>query len=467
MTPQALKRSILQQAMQGKLVEQRPEEGTGKKLYQHLQAEKQRLIYEGKLKKGKALPAITEAEIPFAIPDTWKWVRWGSLSLSIQYGFNAPAKPYGRIKMVRISDIQAGQVAWDAVPFCDISEELIPNYLLSKDDILFARTGSVGKSFLVRDMPVDAIYAGYLIRTKYSNELCPEYLLYFMNSPLYWEQLRKGTTATVQPNCNGQTLSQMIVPLPPLAEQKRIAAKIEALLSLVDRYAVAYDKLERLNAKFPDEIRKSILQYAVQGKLVPQLSSETPVAPLGTPIDKVPFAIPASWQWVMLQDLSEKISDGTHNPPPDAGQGIPLLSAKNINNGQIDFSSVSRWVSVEQWEQENKRADISAGCVLLTIVGTIGRTAVVNNDCERFMLQRSVCVIKNKPVLNSQYLALILQSSSLSQWLNDRAAGTAQKGVYLRTIKKLPIPLPPLAEQKRIVARVNELLALVEQLPAS
>ena len=230
--PEDMKKSILQYAIQGKLVEQRPEEGTAEELYQQIQTEKQRLIKEGKIKMEKPLPEISEDEVPFDIPGSWKWVRWGELSQSIQYGYNAPAKEHGRIKMVRISDIQDGKVLWNKVPYCDIKENEIPTYQLGANDILFARTGgTVGKSYLVKDVPEEAIYAGYLIRTQYSSLLCPD----FMESQLYWNQLRSGTIATAQPNCNGQTLSKMILPLPPLAEQKRIVAKLEEILPLCER----------------------------------------------------------------------------------------------------------------------------------------------------------------------------------------------------------------------------------------
>lgn len=234
--PGDLQKSLLQLAIQGKLVEQRPEEGTGEELYQQIQHEKQALIKAGKLKKEKSLPEVAEDEIPFDIPESWKWVRWGDLSESIQYGFNAPAQESGRIRMVRISDIQDGSVQWNTVPYCEIDEKEIGTYLLKQNDILFARTGgTVGKSYLVREVPEEAIYAGYLIRTRYSSLLCPEYMKHFMGSQLYWNQLRNGTIATAQPNCNGKTLSKMILPLPPLSEQKRIVAKLEELLPLCEK----------------------------------------------------------------------------------------------------------------------------------------------------------------------------------------------------------------------------------------
>ena len=234
--PEDMQKSLLQFAIQGKLVEQRPEEGTAAELYRQIQREKQGLVKAGKIKKEKPLPVITDDEIPFEIPKSWKWVRWGDISESIQYGFNAPAQQNGRIKMVRISDIQDGMIIWNSVPYCEIDEKDINTYLLKTNDILFARTGgTVGKSYLVKDVPEDAIYAGYLIRTRYSSMISPDYLKYFMGSQLYWWQLRSGTIATAQPNCNGKTLSKMILPLPPLAEQKRIVALLEDLFPLFER----------------------------------------------------------------------------------------------------------------------------------------------------------------------------------------------------------------------------------------
>lgn len=229
---EVLKSKLIGAAICGKLTEQLPEDGDAEDLYNQIQDEKAKLIKEGKIKKEKHLHEITEDKIPFEIPDNWKWVRWGDLSESIQYGYNAPAKEFGRIKMVRISDIHDNKVEWENVPYCDISEEDISNYLLCENDILFARTGgTVGKSFLVKNVTEDAIYAGYLIRTRYSKKLVPEYMKYFMESQLYWKQLNNGTIATAQPNCNGKTLAKMILPLPPVAEQKRIVDRLKELIS--------------------------------------------------------------------------------------------------------------------------------------------------------------------------------------------------------------------------------------------
>ena len=247
--PDKIKKAILQEAITGQLTENWRKSATikesGKQLLDRIIEERNAKAlaeWEEALKKNpkakKPLPVVAseidEEEIPFEVPESWCWCRWGELSELIQYGYNAPAKESGRIKMVRITDIQNGKVQWNTVPFCEISDTDIQVYQLRKNDILFARTGgTVGKSFLVDEEPENAVFAGYLIRTQYDDKkLNPKYMKMFMESQIYWDQLKNGTIATAQPNCNGQTLSKMILPLPPLEEQQEIVKKVEELLEL-------------------------------------------------------------------------------------------------------------------------------------------------------------------------------------------------------------------------------------------
>lgn len=295
MNGKQLKNSILQWAIQGKLVSQDPNDEPASVLLERIRAEKAKLVKEKKIKKDKNESIIyrgddnsyyekflatgevkcIDDEIPFEIPQGWEWERWGNISLSIQYGYNAPAIERGDIKMVRISDIHENVVQWKDVPFCNIESDDVDTYLLKENDILFARTGgTVGKSFLVQSVPEPVIYAGYLIRTRYSRELCPLYLKSFLESQLYWEQLKSGTIATAQPNCNGKTLGRMLLPIPPKAEQARLAQKLASLTPLFQRYAKAQQDLDNLNESIEDKLRKSILQEAIQGKLVPQIPEE-------------------------------------------------------------------------------------------------------------------------------------------------------------------------------------------------
>ena len=295
MNGKQLKNSILQWAIQGKLVPQDPNDEPASVLLDKIRQEKERMIKEKKIKRDKNASIIyrgednsyyekmlatgevkyIDEEIPFDIPQGWEWERWGNISQSIQYGYNAPALEHGAIKMVRISDIQENCVLWDNVPYCQIEENDIDTYLLKVNDILFARTGgTVGKSFLVEEVPERAIYAGYLIRTRYSSLLNPRYMKLFMESQLYWEQLKNGTIATAQPNCNGKTLAKMLLPIPPTKEQDRIVGKLTQLSSFLNNYTLCQERLNLLNEEMKEQLKKSILQEAIQGKLVPQIAEE-------------------------------------------------------------------------------------------------------------------------------------------------------------------------------------------------
>lgn len=483
MTPQELKNSILQLAIQGKLVEQRPEEGTAEELFARIQQEKQRLIAEKKIKKEKPLPEITEDEKPFDIPESWKWVRWGDLSQSIQYGYNAPAQESGRIRMVRISDIQDGKVMWDSVPYCEIKEEDISAYLLGSNDILFARTGgTVGKSYLVKEVPEEAIYAGYLIRTQYSSLLCPEYLKYFMESQLYWEQLRNGTIATAQPNCNGKTLSKMILPLPPLAEQKRIVAKIEEFLPLIDRYEQAWSKLEQFNSRFPEDMKKSLLQYAIQGKLVEQCPEEGTAEELFAQIqeekqrliaekkikkekplpeiteDEKPFDIPESWKWCRIGSLGITQTGNTPSKahPEYQGKDIPFITPGDILNGDICYENQALSVA----GMEVARICEADSILQVCIGGSISKAAMTKRRVTFNQQINSITPF----YCDNRYIYYVMTSFYFSQTMKEKAGGTATPIINRGIWDTLLLPLPPLAEQKRIVEKLEQLLPLCERL---
>ena len=238
------RQKILDLAIHGKLVPQDENDEPASVLLEKILQEKVQSDNKKSPKKKKTNDITTSDNrpyekiegVPFEIPENWMWVKLLDLSETIQYGYNAPAKASGRIKMVRISDIYENEIVWDTVPFCDIDEKEIPAYLLKKNDILFARTGgTVGKSYIVDNLPEESVYAGYLIRTRYGEHISAHYMKYFMESSLYWEQLREGCIATAQPNCNGKTLGKMRIPLPPLNEQFRIVSKIEELFSTLDQ----------------------------------------------------------------------------------------------------------------------------------------------------------------------------------------------------------------------------------------
>lgn len=494
MNAQDLKNSILQLAVQGKLVKQRAEEGTARELLEQIKAEKEQLIKDKKIKKSKPLPEITEDEIPFEIPESWEWVRWGELSFLIQYGYNAPAIANGQYKMVRISDIQNNKVLWDTVPYCEIKDNDVETYKLAVNDILFARTGgTVGKSFLVKEVPCNAVYAGYLIRTRFDvQKLVPEYLKFFMESQLYWQQLRSGTIATAQPNCNGQTLSKMIVPIPPLEEQKRIVAKIEEILPYIDQYDKAYTKLEIFNKKFPEDMKKSILQMAIQGKLVEQrleegtadelyeriisektqlikdgkIKKEKPLPEIAK--DEIPFEIPNSWRWVRFGEFGnyKKGPFGSALTKaifvPKGDDTVKVYEQKNAI--QKDASLGEHYITRDYFESKMQSFELFPGDIIVSCAGTIGETYIMPEGIEQGIINQALMRMRLMPSVYVKYF-LIYFDVILKQTARKSSKGSAIKNIPpLKELKSYLVPLPPLEEQKRIVAKIEEILPYCEQL---
>lgn len=473
----AMRAKILDLAIRGKLTDQRQEDGNARDLLKEIQEEKERLIKEKKIKKEKPLPEITEEEKPFDIPENWEWVRWGTLSTSIKYGYNTSAQKDGKIKMVRISDIQNNQVNWDSVPFCNIPNEEITQYLLRKNDILFARTGgTVGKSYLVSEVPENVVYAGYLIRTRYSEKLSPQYLKYFMESYLYWSQLKKGTTITAQPNCNAKTLGKMVLPLPPLAEQQRIADKVSAFFAQLYAIDKAYEEYRELQ----QAMKAKLLDLAIQGKLTDQrkedgdardlfqdiqeekqrliaekkIKKEKPLPEIEA--DEIPFAIPKNWVWVRLNSIYNFI-DYRGKTPKKLTEGIPLVTAKNVRMGYNDYS-VKDFISAEEFKLRQSRGISHKGDLLFTTEAPLGNVSLADLDCFSTGQRLIDFQAYNSLAVSNKLFMYFIMSSFFQQALIDNQTGTTVAGIKASRLKAILIPLPPLAEQKRIVAKLDELL---------
>ena len=484
MTAEQLRNSILQEAISGRLVPQDPNDEPASALLARIREEKARLVKEGKLKKKDLVETpITDEEKPFEIPSSWAWVRWGNLAFSIMYGYNAPAEDNGDIRMVRISDIQDNKVLWDKVPFCKIKPSDIETYLLKPNDILFARTGgTVGKSYIVNDVPYPSIYAGYLIRTQYSEQLCPNYLKYFMESRLYWAQLRDETIATAQPNCNGKKLAAMMLPLPPLPEQKRIVAKLEELLPIVEQYGKAQTELDELNAALPNRLRQSILQEAISGRLVPQDPNDEPASVLlqrireekerlvkegklkkkdlvETPIkeEEIPFEIPASWEWVRLGylvDFSKSSSVKASSISPNAW----ILDLEDIqkNTGVLlRKKHMGETVSISDKHQFKK------GNVLYSKLRPYLNKVIVADE-DGYCTSEILCF--NFGEINNRYAQLFLMSAFFVDYAMKDAYGVKMPRLGSQQGNNALFPLPPLAEQQRIVAKIEELLADINKI---
>ena len=495
MTPEQLKASILQYAIQGKLVEQRPEEGTGKELYRQIQSEKQRLIKAGKIKKEKALPEIAEDEIPFDIPDSWKWVNISEMSL-FQEGPGILAKDFREsgIPLIRIAGMQNDILSLDGCNYLD--EEMVVNkwshFRLDLGDILISTSASMDKICEVDEQTVGAIpYTGQ-IRFKMLGDVSKQYFKWFIKSPCYKKQIDNQKTGGMIKHYGPTHLKKMYIPLPPLAEQKRIVAKIEELLPYVDRYAAAYEKLEQFNAKFPEDMKKSILQYAIQGKLVEQrpeegtgeelyhqiqtekqrlikegkIKKEKPLAEIAE--DEVPFDIPESWKWCRLSQVAIlENGDRSSKYPVEKDYvefGVPFFGAKDMEGSVMSFDNV-RYISEKKFAElgNGKLQDKDFICLLR---GSVGKCALFVADkrhqtgfiCAQMVIVRCI----NTEIC--RYLANFLASPFYLRYIESKVTGTAVRQLPAKELGNVLIPLPPLAEQKRIVAKLEEILPLCERL---
>ena len=246
-----LKKSILQYAIEGKLVKQDPNDEPASVLLERIRAEKEKLIKEGKIKRDKNESYIYQGDdknyyekvgklagkidIPFVIPATWSWIKSKMILRNIQYGFNGAGLPSGTVKMIRITDIQNNKVDWNTLPYCAISNEAINDYQIEKDDLFIARTGgTIGKSFRLQEDRKNVVFAGYLIRFQLVDLSQGPYIEKYLNSPLYWSQVENKAAGTGQPNINGVSLSNLLIPIPPYKEQIRIINKINSIFSRID-----------------------------------------------------------------------------------------------------------------------------------------------------------------------------------------------------------------------------------------
>jgi type I restriction enzyme S subunit len=251
-----LKQTILQLAVMGKLVPQVPNDEPASVLLKKIAAEKARLIKEGKLKKQEPLLNVVESEKSFELPEGWEWTRLGNLSANIHYGYTASADHANSgIRLLRITDIQNDSVDWKTVPGCEIEEDKASDYLLENDDILIARTGgTIGKSYLVKNINVKAVFASYLIRVKRIEGMYSPFIKTYLGSQLYWQQLYENSMGTGQPNVNATALKRLVFPLPPFAEQQHIVAKVDALMALCDTLKAQINDAQTTQIQLADTI---------------------------------------------------------------------------------------------------------------------------------------------------------------------------------------------------------------------
>ena len=484
MTAEQLTASILQLAMEGKLVEQRPEEGTGEELYQQIQAEKVKLVKEGKIKKQKPLPEISEDEKPFEIPESWKWVHLNYIAESSLGKTINKSNDIG----TEVPYLCSINVYWSGIDRTNIkqtkfSDDEKKKYRLKKGDLLICEGGDIGRS---------AIWYGDE-EMYYQNALHCVRFYQGCNSAFYWNLLELYKLSGIIDNVSkGVTIKHLVqgslyslwMPLPPLSEQRRIVQKIEELMPFVEEYAIASEKLDKLNSEFPDQVKKSILQLAVEGKLVEQrpeegtgeelfrkiqeekaklikegkIKKQKPLADI-TDEEKT-FDIPESWKWVKLGNICKSITDGDHQAPPQTTSGIPFLVISNVSSGKLDFSN-TRFVPEEYYKHLPEDRIAIKGDLLFTVTGSYGIPIKVDID-RKFCFQRHIALLK--PLGDIDYLLYVLQSPLVTNQCDLMVTGTAQKTLGLSSLRNIIIPFPPLEEQRRIVNKLKEVIPMVSSI---
>lgn len=480
MTPQELKNSILLLAVQGKLVEQRAEEGTAEELYKKIQAEKQKLTAEKKIKKEKPLPEITAEEIPFDIPESWKWIRVNDFCyFSDGEKISGITYPYLEAKYLR-GGIEAKLKDNGKIVYTD-------TYVILVDG------ENSGEIFKVKEN-------GYLGSTFKVINICSNVFIEFALKyfEFYRNEFKNNKKGAAIPHLNKDLFFSKLFPLPPLEEQKRIVSKIEELLPQIDRYERAWGKLEEFNKRFPENMQKSILQYAVQGKLVEQRAEEGTAEELYKKIqaekqklivekkikkekplpeitaEENPFDIPESWKWVRLGEIA--VFQGgyayksTDYVPKSSNQIIRL---GNIRQGNFLPKEKQVFIS-DDLANETQQYRIKENDILVSMTGTRRKKdyfyAVIidrniMNDKKYYLNQRVGCFRVLDDIL-PRFLWYVLKCEIIRQAIFLKETGTANQGnLSSEDIKMFVyVPLPPLEEQKRIVTKIEELLPLCERL---
>lgn len=466
MDTKKLRQKILDLAIHGKLVPQDPNDEPASVLLERIKAEKERLIKEGIIKRSKKSAKTSDTphyeNVPFEIPRSWVWATVNDISKSILYGVSESAKSEGKYKLLRITDIQDNQVDWGTVPFTDFDEDKVSSYILHDGDIVFARTGAtVGKSYLIKRLRQNAIYASYLIRVQTFDLILPEYVKLFFESGYYWEQIELGSVGIGQPNVNGTILGNLNIPLPSFAEQKRIVLKIERWFSLIDQ-------IEQSKADLQTTIKQTkskILDLAIHGKLVPQDPNDEPsiellkrIHPDFTPCDNGHSEkLPKNWTWA--KGINIFLPMKSTKPKDEEFQYIDIDSIDNkrqIINGIKTLKTSKAPSRASRYTQKND--------VIFSMVRPYLRNIakVINDNC---IASTGFYVCSPTPkLLNSDYCYYLMISEYVVNGLNQFMKGDNSPSISKGHIDEWLFPLPPFAEQQRIVQKIEALFSVLDNI---
>ena len=481
MTPEQLRASILQYAAEGKLVKQNPNDEPASELIKKIEKEKNKLIKEGKIKKNKKLPAIEKDEKPFDIPDSWEWVRLGSILYNLD-GKRVPVSVSERNKKGKVYDYYGASGVIDK----------IDNYIFSKPLLLISEDGA---NLLARRTPIAFIATGKYWVNNHAHVFDGINLLFLKYISIFIESIdvSKYVTGTAQPKLNQQNLNKILVAVPPLEEQKRIVAKIEKLMPLVDEYAESYNRLQKIDNEFEDKLKQSVLQYAMEGKLVKQnLSDESAINNLKEAREEIKQAInnkklrnekylkaqnngeyPKNWAVARLKEICEKNNAAIKRGPfgssitksmfvPKGKDTFKIYEQGNAIRKDINYGSY--YITKDKFESL-RAFEVKPGDIIISCAGTIGETFIIPSKMEPGIINQALLKLTlDTSIIDKDFF--LLEFKSISSQLKLHAKGSAIKNLaslkYLKN--KVSFPVPPLEEQKRIVKNVEKIMKAISEL---
>ena len=487
----AMRAKILDLAIRGKLTDQRQEDGNARDLLKEIQAEKERLIKEKKIKKEKPLPEITEEEKPFDIPDSWEWVRLGDICSKVVDGDHNPPKgsnrptPYIMVSSQNINNDRLVNLCRVRYLSKEVFEKENLRTLASEGDIFFTSVGSLGRS-CIYDGSLNICFQRSV--SVITAQIYNWYLKRCLDSPYFQNMIYAEAKGTAQKGFYLKQLSNSLIPLPPLNEQHRIADKVSTFFAQLDAIDKAYEEYRELQ----QAMKAKLLDLAIYGKLTDQrdedgdardlfqdiqeekqrliaekkIKKEKPLPEIEA--DEIPFEIPTNWMWVKLGDLGAPIQ----YPFADGPFGSNLKKEHYTTNREVRIIQLSN-IGENGWRDENvkyttfehlkliSRSEVYPGDIVIAKMMPAGRAIIVPDKDPKYVLSSdAVKFVPNKHL----YLPFVIHCINSPVFQNQVTAnvqGTTRKRTSLSKLKNCLLPIPPLAEQKRIVAKLDELLPLL------
>ncbi|MGI5075154.1 restriction endonuclease subunit S [Treponema vincentii] len=525
MNTTALRQKILDLAIHGKLVKQDPTDENAAVLLEKIRAEKEKKIASGELKRDKNDSYIfigddnrhyekfadgrikdIEDELPFAVPEGWAWCRLGEIADIARGGSPRPIEDFITDEANGINWIKIGDTAPESKYIISAKEKIKPegkkhSRFVHAGDFLLTNSMSFGRPYILKIN--GCIHDGWLVFADIRNYLLKDFLYYGLSSQYIYSSFSLVAAGSTVKNLKANTVKQVLFPLPPLTEQQRIVNIIEAIFAQID--LLEQNKRDLQTAI--KQAKSKILDLAIHGKLVPQdpndelasvmleklrAEKEAKIAAGKMKRDKndsyiyknaadncyyekidgkndiriddeLLFELPKSWQWTKLGRICDKLIDGDHNPPKGIEEKTEyiMVSSRNINyNTVADLENV-RYLTKEMFEAENLRTNATAGDILFTSVGSLGRSCIYDGSLN-ICFQRSVSILKT--AIYNKYLKFFFDSKFYQNYVVEHATGTAQTGFYLQEMAESFIAIPPILEQKRIVAKIEELFNALDKI---